>query len=81
MSLMHENEKKDNAQQSHHKHEAAKPLSREDLMKRYKDSPLLTAGHVFGNRNGHLDAEVHNEVIQRNEARKKKNLLLCQRRK
>ena len=39
-------------------------------MKRYKDSPFLTAGQVFGNGNGRLGAEVHDEVICRNEARK-----------
>ncbi len=55
-----------NTQQSHHKSEAAKPLSCDDLMKRYKDTSYLMAGHVFGNGNGCLGAEVCNEVIHRN---------------
>jgi hypothetical protein len=50
-------------------------------MKRYKDSPFLTAGQVFGNGNGRLGAEVRDEVIRRNEARKKMKLASYQGRK
>jgi hypothetical protein len=81
MSLMHKNEKKNNARQSHHENEAAKPLSREDLMKRYKDSPFLMARQVFGNGNGRLSAEVRDEVICRNEARKKIEFAVVSRKK
>ncbi len=80
-SLMHENEKKNNAQRSHHKNKATKPLSRDDLMKQYKDSPFLTAGQVFGNGNCCLGAEVHDEVICRNEARKEKEFAIVSRKK
>ncbi len=47
----------------------------------YKDSPFLTAGQVFGNGNGYLGAEVHNEVICRNEARIKKESAVVSRKK
>ncbi len=50
-------------------------------MKRYKDSPFLTAGQVFGNGNGCLGAEVRDEVICRNEARKEKEAGIISRKK
>ena len=50
-------------------------------MKRYKDSPFLRAGQVFGNGNGRLGAEVRDEVIRRNEARKKKEAGIVLRKK
>ena len=50
-------------------------------MKRYKDSPFLTAGQVFGNGNGRLGAEVRDEVIRRNEARKEKEAGVVSRKK
>jgi hypothetical protein len=81
MSLMHKNEKKNNAQQSHHESEAAKPLSHEDLVKGYKDSPFLTAGLDFENGNGCLGTEVHDKVIHRNEARKEKDSAAVSRKK
>jgi ribosomal protein S15P/S13E len=39
----------------------------------------LTAGQVFGNENGHLGAEVRDEVICRNEARKEKEFAVLSR--
>jgi hypothetical protein len=81
MGLMNENEKKNNARRSHQESEATKTLSRQDLMKRYKDSPFLTAGQVFGNGNGRLSAEVRDEVICRNEARKEKEAGVVSRKK
>ena len=50
-------------------------------MKRHKDSPFLTAGQVFGNGNGRLGAEVRDEVIRRNEARKEKEAGVVSRKK
>jgi hypothetical protein len=52
-------------------------------MQRYKDSPFLTAGQVFGNGNGRLGTEVRNEVevIRRNEARKEKEAGVVSRKK
>ena len=50
-------------------------------MKRYKDSPFLTAGQVFGNGNGRLGAEVRDEVICRNEAKKEKEAGVVSRKK
>jgi hypothetical protein len=45
------------------------------------DSPFLTAGQVFGNGNGRLGAEVCNEDICRNEARKEKGADIVSRKK
>ena len=81
MGLMNENEKKNNARRSHQENEATKTLLRDDLMKRYKDSPFLTARQVFGNGNGRLGAEVRNEVICRNEARMEKETGALSRKK
>jgi hypothetical protein len=39
------------------------------------------AGQVLGNGNGYLGAEVHNEVIHRNEARKEKEFAVVSRKK
>jgi hypothetical protein len=41
----------------------------------------LRAGQVFGNGNGHLSAEVCDEVISRNEARKEKEASVISRKK
>ena len=79
--LMHENEKKNNAQQSHHKSKATKPLSHDDLMKPYKESSFLTAGQVLGNGNSRLGAEVCDEVFCRNEARKEKEAIVVSKKK
>ncbi len=81
MLLMHENEKKNNALLSHHENKVTTPLSCKDLMKQYKDSPFLTACQVFRNENGHLGAEVRDEVIHRNEARKEKEFAVVSRKK
>ncbi len=50
-------------------------------MKQYKDSPFLMAGQVFGNGNGCLGAEVRDEVICINEARKEKEFAVVSRKK
>jgi hypothetical protein len=50
-------------------------------MKRYKDSPFLMAGQVFGNGNGRLRAEVCEEVICRKDARKEKEAGIISRKK
>ncbi len=81
MKLMNKSEKKNNARQSHQESKAAKTLLHNNLMKQYKDSPFLTAGQVFGTGNGCLGAEVCNEVICRNEARKKKEAGIVSRKK
>jgi hypothetical protein len=81
MSLMHENEKKNHARQTHQESEASKHLSPDDLKKRYKESSFLTAGQVFGHGNGRLGAEVRDEVIRRNEARREKEAAVVSRKK
>jgi hypothetical protein len=48
-------------------------------MKRYKDSPFLTAGQGVGNANTCLGAEVCDGDIHRNEARKKKEAAIISR--
>ncbi len=81
MLLMQENEKKNNAWQSHQESETSKPPSREELIQRYKDSTFFSAGQVFGNGNGRLSTEVHDEVIRRNEARREKEAVMVLRKK
>ena len=81
MSLMQDNEKKNNARRSHQESETSKPPSREELMLRYKESTFFSAGQVFGNGDGCLGTEVRDEVIRRNEARREKEAAVVSRKK
>ncbi len=78
---MQENEKKNNARQSHQESETSKPPSREELIQRYEDSKFFLARKVFGNGDGCLSTEVCNEVIHRNEARREKEAAMVLRKK
>jgi hypothetical protein len=77
MSLMQENNEKNNVQRLHHERQATEPLSAEDLKKQYKDSH----SQIFGLGNGCLGKEVRDEVIRRNEARKEKEAAVVSRKK
>ncbi len=81
MSLMQENNQKNNARRLHHECQATELSSADELRKQYKDSQFLTAGQVFGLGNGRLGKEVHDEVIRRNEARKEKEAGVVSREK
>ena len=78
---MQESEKKNNPQRSHLESDTSKAPSREELIQQYKESQFFTAGQVFGNGNGHLITKVRDEVIRRNEARRKKEAAIVLRKK
>ncbi len=78
---MHKNEKINHARQSHQESKASTRLLPEDLKKRYKESSFLMAGQAFGHGNGCLSAEVWDEVIHRNEARREKEDAIVSRKK
>ena len=62
---------RDNGRRDHMAEDAAaqNQLTREELMRRYKEASRFTAGTVFGIGDGMLGPEVRDEVIRCNQAR------------